>query len=86
MRVKVHKNCFLGKGKAGRRVRKGSIVEHDGPLSDWMEPLDQEPPEEADPSDGDGKTDPPVVKAPDETPPAKPKAATSATGPSKPAA
>ena len=39
MKIKVHRDCFIG----GSFHSAGSVIEHDGPLSKWMEPVDVQP-------------------------------------------
>jgi hypothetical protein len=45
MKVKVHEDCFIG----GSFRFAGSIVEYDGKLSKWMEPVDVQPVVEVEP-------------------------------------
>lgn len=48
MKVRITKPCFL----KGRRYRGGEIINWDGKLSSWMEPVDA-----ADKADSDGQAD-----------------------------
>ena len=40
MKVKVHRDCFID----GSRRKAGAVIEYGGPLSSWMEPVEEDAP------------------------------------------
>lgn len=43
MKVKVQQDCFID----GSRFRAGAVIEYGGPITKWMEPVEEQSPASA---------------------------------------